>query len=107
VQAWPPFVLVAGLLLIGLVADGDGLFGWSGRWRASITANGWLLYAGAVVATTAVTAVLNLDTSVAFLTPVLVYAAAVAARMTALCSTAASCCRTRPRCCCQERTSPA
>ena len=25
-QAWPPFVLVAGLLLIGVVAADDGLF---------------------------------------------------------------------------------
>lgn len=25
-QAWPPFVLVAGLLLIGCVAGNDGLF---------------------------------------------------------------------------------
>ena len=25
-QAWPPFVLVAGLLLIGAVVENDGLF---------------------------------------------------------------------------------
>ena len=30
-QVWPPFVLVTGLLLIGLVADDDGLGGGTGR----------------------------------------------------------------------------
>ncbi|HEX4116777.1 MAG TPA: hypothetical protein VHY18_12985 [Solirubrobacteraceae bacterium] len=30
-QAWPPFVLVSGLLLIGLVANRDGLFEQAGR----------------------------------------------------------------------------
>ncbi|MGO8906304.1 MAG: hypothetical protein ACLQMH_11850 [Solirubrobacteraceae bacterium] len=30
-QAWPPFVLVSGLLLIGLVANCDGLFEQTGR----------------------------------------------------------------------------
>jgi hypothetical protein len=30
-QAWPPFVLVSGLLLIGLVAHRDGLFEQTGR----------------------------------------------------------------------------
>ncbi len=29
--AWPPFVLVTGLLLIGLVAHRDGLFEQAGR----------------------------------------------------------------------------
>lgn len=74
-QAWPPFVLVAGLLLIGLVADGDGLFAWAGAQLARIARSGVLLYAGAVVIIAAVTVTLNLDTSVAFLTPVLVYTA--------------------------------
>src|SRR5207247_1110113 len=49
-QVWPAFALVAGLLLIGAVAEGDGL-----------------------VAVT--TAVLNLDTSVFFLTPILLHLA--------------------------------
>jgi arsenical pump membrane protein len=75
VQDWPPFVLVAGLLLIGLVADGDGLFAYAGAQLARIARTGLLLYIGAVVIIAAVTSVLNLDTSVAFLTPVLVYTA--------------------------------
>ena len=75
-QDWSPFVLVAGLLLIGLVADGDGLFAFAGRLLGRMARNGTVLFAGAVVITATVTATLNLDTSVAFLTPVLVYTAA-------------------------------
>ncbi len=74
-QDWPPFVLVAGLLLIGLVADDDGLFAAAGRLLARVAPSGAVLFAGAAVVVGGVTAVLNLDTSVAFLTPVLVYTA--------------------------------
>jgi arsenical pump membrane protein len=74
-QDWPPFVLVAGLLLIGLVADDDGLFAAAGHRLARSAPSGVVLFMGAVVMVGSVTAVLNLDTSVAFLTPVLVYAA--------------------------------
>ena len=74
-QDWPPFVLVAGLLLVGLVADGDGLFAAGGHTLARIAPNGVLLYVGTVVLVVGVTTLLNLDTSVTFLTPVLVYAA--------------------------------
>lgn len=74
-QAWPPFVLVAGLLLIGSVAAADGLFEALGTRlaRAHLGPRGLLLTLLALVAV--VTAVLNLDTSVVFLTPVLVHAA--------------------------------
>ena len=74
-QDWPPFVLVAGLLLVGLVADGDRLFAAGGHALARLAPNGVLLYLGTVVLVLAVTTLLNLDTSVTFLTPVLVYAA--------------------------------
>jgi arsenical pump membrane protein len=74
-QDWSPFVLVAGLLLIGLVADGDGLFGYAGRQLARVAPSGTVLLAGAVLIVAAVTVTLNLDTSVAFLTPVLAYTA--------------------------------
>jgi arsenical pump membrane protein len=74
-QTWPPFVLVAGLLLIGRVADGDGLFEAAGA-RLSRTRLGAHSFLFALLALVAVvTAILNLDTSVAFLTPVLVHAA--------------------------------
>jgi arsenical pump membrane protein len=74
-QAWPPFVLVAGLLLIGAVAAADGLFeAIGGRLaRTRLRARSLLLALLALVAL--VTALLNLDTSVVFLTPVLVHAA--------------------------------
>lgn len=74
-QDWPPFVLVAGLLLIGLVANDDGFFAAAGHGLARTAPSGGVLFLGAVVMVGAVTAVLNLDTSVAFLTPVLVYTA--------------------------------
>ena len=74
-QDWSPFVLVSGLLLIGLVADDDGLFAAAGHRLARTAPNGVVLFVGAVAVVGAVTAVLNLDTSVAFLTPVLVYTA--------------------------------
>jgi arsenical pump membrane protein len=75
VQDWPPFVLVTGLLLIGLVADDDGLFAAAGHLLARAAPSGMILFGGAMVVVGAVTALLNLDTSVAFLTPVLIYAA--------------------------------
>ncbi len=74
-QDWPPFVLVAGLLLVGLVADEDGLFAAAGHALARLSPNGVLLYAGTAVLVVTVTTLLNLDTSVTFLTPVAVYAA--------------------------------
>jgi arsenical pump membrane protein len=74
-QVWPPFVLVAGLLLVGLVADRDGLFAAAGRRLARGAPSGFALFAGAGLLVAGVTALLNLDTSVVFLTPVLVYAA--------------------------------
>ena len=74
-QDWPPFVLVSGLLLVGLTSERDGLFLAAGQMLARRARNGVVLYAGAVVLIATVTALLNLDTSVAFLTPVFVYTA--------------------------------
>ena len=105
-QSWPAFVLVAGLLLVGFVAHEDGLFDAGGDVLARVAPNGWTLYAGTVALVFAVTTLLNLDTSVTFLTPVVVYAArrnAVRARLP--CSTGACCCPTPARSCCPGRTS--
>jgi arsenical pump membrane protein len=74
-QDWSPFVLVAGLLLIGLVADGDGLFRFAGQRLGRAARSGTVLFIGAAAIVTVVTVTLNLDTAVAFLTPVLVYTA--------------------------------
>jgi Na+/H+ antiporter NhaD/arsenite permease-like protein len=63
-QDWSPFVLVTRVLLIGQVANDDG---------QQLT--GVALFAGAAVVIGVATATLNLDTTVAFLTPVLVHTA--------------------------------
>jgi len=74
-QDWSPFVLVTGLLLVGLVVDGDGIFAAAGHQLARVSRSGVLLFLGAALMIGLVTAFLNLDTSVAFLTPVLIYTA--------------------------------
>jgi arsenical pump membrane protein len=74
-QVWPAFVLVTGLLLVGVVAERDGLFAAAGARVARLPVGPWLLYAAALALVAAVTAVLNLDTSVFFLTPVLIHVA--------------------------------
>jgi hypothetical protein len=48
-QDWPPFILVAGLLLIGLAADDDGLFAAVGHRLAWLAPDGVVLYVGAAV----------------------------------------------------------
>jgi arsenical pump membrane protein len=74
-QTWPAFVLVAGLLLIGLVANDDRLFSAAGHRLAAAAPDGRVLLAGLAILIVVVTALLNLDTSVAFITPVAVYTA--------------------------------
>lgn len=73
-QAWPAFVLVAGLLLVGLVAASDGLFVAAGRALSRVCPTPGLLFGGLAATVVAVSAVLNLDTAVAFLTPIAVSA---------------------------------
>jgi arsenical pump membrane protein len=74
-QTWPPFVLVTGLLLIGAVAGADGVFAAAAARLDRLPGGDATLYVAAMALVAVVTAVLNLDTSVAFLTPVLVHAA--------------------------------
>jgi arsenical pump membrane protein len=74
-QVWPPFVLVAGLLLIGAVAAADGVFEAFGVRLARAPLGPRALLVALLALVAVVTAVLNLDTSVVFLTPVLVNAA--------------------------------
>jgi arsenical pump membrane protein len=74
-QVWPPFVLVCGLLLVGRAASDEGLFEALGARVARGRLSPRLLLAALLVLVALVTAVLNLDTSVVFLTPVLVHAA--------------------------------
>jgi arsenical pump membrane protein len=74
-QSWPPFALIAGLLLIGLLADRDGLFAWGGGRLQRLPGGAAVLLVASLLLVMVVTAVLNLDTAVLFLTPVLVLAA--------------------------------
>ncbi len=74
-QAWPPFVLVAGLLAIGAVAQADGLFVALGTRAERLGGGPVVLLASLLGLEAAVTAVMNLDTAVVFLTPVLIHAA--------------------------------
>jgi arsenical pump membrane protein len=74
-QDWPAFVLVTGLLLVGVVARDDGLFEGAGALVARIARSGMALLLASAVLVAAVTVTLNLDTSVTFLTPVVLAAA--------------------------------
>ena len=74
-QAWPAFALVAGLLAIGAAAAREGLFEAAGAWVARAPGGAATLLAGLLAVEAVVTAVLNLDTAVVFVTPVLLQAA--------------------------------
>jgi arsenical pump membrane protein len=74
-HAWPPFALVVGLLLVGAVAAEDGVFLRLAATLDRLPGGDWALYAASMALVAVVTAVLNLDTAVAFLTPVLVHTA--------------------------------
>ncbi len=74
-QVWPAFVLVGGLLLVGVVAEEDGLFAAAGTALARAPGGTRAAYVLSLALVVCVTAVLNLDTSVFFLTPVLLHLA--------------------------------
>jgi arsenical pump membrane protein len=74
-QTWPPFVLVTGLLLVGDCAANDRLFEAIGGHIACARLGPRALLLTLLGLVAVVTAVLNLDTAVVFLTPVLVHAA--------------------------------
>jgi arsenical pump membrane protein len=76
-QVWPAFVLVTGLLLVGVVAEKDGLFAAAGATLARVPGGTRITYVLALALVAVVTAILNLDTSVVFLTPVLLHLARV------------------------------
>jgi arsenical pump membrane protein len=71
-QVWPPFVLVGGLLLIGLVAGRDGLFDAAASRLVRLPGPPLLLALACFALVAVVTALLNLDTAAVFVTPVLV-----------------------------------
>jgi arsenical pump membrane protein len=74
-QAWPAFALVAGLLLVGAAAAREGVFAGAGALAARAPGGPLVLLAALLLLEAAVTVVLNLDTAVVFMTPVLLHAA--------------------------------
>ena len=74
-QAWSAFALVAGLLLVGAAAAREGVFEAAGTAVARLPGGTVTLLAALLLLEAAVTAVLNLDTAVVFVTPVLLHAA--------------------------------
>lgn len=74
-QAWPAFALVAGLLLVGAAAAREGVFEAAGTTLARLPGGTGTLLTALLLLEAAVTAVLNLDTAVVFVTPVLLHAA--------------------------------
>ena len=74
-QDWPAFVLVSGLLLVGVVASDAGLFEAVGTWLARLPGGEVTRFVCAAALVGVVSALLNLDTAAAFLTPVVVHMA--------------------------------
>jgi len=74
-QAWPAFALVAGLLLVGAAAAREGVFAAAGTLASRAPGGAAVLLVALLLLDAVVTAVLNLDTAVVFLTPVLLHAA--------------------------------
>ncbi|HEX7626734.1 MAG TPA: SLC13 family permease [Gaiellaceae bacterium] len=74
-QAWPAFALITGLLLVGVVAERDGLFAAAGGQISRLPFPPRALLLASLGLVAVVTAVLNLDTSVFFLTPVMLHLA--------------------------------
>lgn len=105
-HTWAPFVLVTGLLLIGVVANQDGVFAAAANALGRVPGGNLVLYIAAMLLVAVTTVFLNLDTSVAFLTPVLIHVAGAAAPASCASYTAASSCPTRRRCCCLGVISP-
>ncbi|MGH9123985.1 MAG: SLC13 family permease [Acidimicrobiales bacterium] len=74
-RTWSPFMLVAGLLLIGGVAHEEGSFERAASAIARLRGGPSILLLASLALVATVTALLNLDTAAAFLTPVLILSA--------------------------------
>ncbi len=74
-QTWQPFVLILGLILIGHCATCDNLFESLGAQLSSLPGGGIALLVSMLALVAVVTATLNLDTSVVFVTPIVLHAA--------------------------------
>jgi Na+/H+ antiporter NhaD/arsenite permease-like protein len=103
-QVWPAFVLVTGLLLVGVVAEQHGLFAAAGAALARTPGGTRVAFVWSLALVAVVTAILNLDTSVVFVTPVLLHSRACAASTRRRSSTGRCSCPTPHRCSCPART---
>lgn len=74
-RSWPPFALVAGLQLIGQLAAADRVFDRAAQLTDRLRTGPIMLLISLLLLVAAVSTVLTLDTSAAFLTPVLVLTA--------------------------------
>ena len=74
-NSWEPFVLVIGLLLVGHSAANEGLFEWLGNLIGRARGGALGVFVVTMLAVGAVTATLNLDTAIVFMTPVALHAA--------------------------------
>jgi arsenical pump membrane protein len=74
-HAWQPFVLLAGLLLVGALAHREGLFDAVGHHLGGFGRRPAAALCSALALVAVTTALLNLDTAAAFLTPVVILAA--------------------------------
>ena len=74
-QAWPPFVLVTGLLLIGRVAASDALFESIGALLSRLPGGTRSLFFSMMALVAVVSVLLNLDTAIVFVTPIVLHAA--------------------------------
>lgn len=74
-QTWQPFILILGLILIGHCATTDGLFESLGARLSTLPGGGVILLVSMLSLVAVVTATLNLDTSVVFVTPIVLHAA--------------------------------
>jgi arsenical pump membrane protein len=74
-HTWSPFVLVAGLLAVGVMAHREGLFDALGHHLSGLGRSPIAVLSSALMVVAVTTAVLNLDTAAAFLTPVVILAA--------------------------------
>jgi arsenical pump membrane protein len=74
-QVWPAFVLVGGLVALGVVFAVDGLFAFAGSAIARVRRGPVVLFLASALLVIVVSALANLDTAAAFVTPVVVTAA--------------------------------
>ncbi len=105
IELGPTVAFLAAILLLGRLAEVEGVFSWLGA-QLGMRSGGrpQRLLGLTFVAAAITTAVLSLDATVVLLTPVVLATARLLAVRAARTPTPARTWRTRPRCCCPSRT---